>query len=143
LKIPRNRSLGQLDRVHSGSRVWSTDSLNDDRWWMDLWSRFNTANHFPSVLQWTAEIKSPKEAAAPLATRLELTGPVHRGPSMDGRLGLIGAWPPAASVLKGASQGAENGEMGSGNPLRASLEDGRWRGGWATKGNGRWRSVCQ
>jgi hypothetical protein len=32
---------------------------------------------------------------------------------------------PAAPVLKGASQGAEDGEMGSGNPLRASPKGGR------------------
>jgi hypothetical protein len=39
---------------------------------------------------------------------------------------LVGAWPTAALVLKGTSQGAEDGETGSGNPLRASPEDGRW-----------------
>jgi hypothetical protein len=47
------------------------------------------------------------------------------------------AWPPATPVLRGASKGAKDGETGSGNPLRASLEDGRRRGG-RTKGNG-WR----
>jgi hypothetical protein len=53
-------------------------------------------------------------------------GSVHRGRSVDGRPELAGAWPPAAPVLKGANQGAEDGETGSGNPLRASPVDGRW-----------------
>jgi hypothetical protein len=47
-----------------------------------------------------------------------IPGSVHHGPSVDGRPELAGAWPPAAPVLKGASQGAKDGEMGSGNPLK-------------------------
>jgi hypothetical protein len=50
---------------------------------------------------------------------------VPRGPSMDRWPELTRAWPPAAPVLKGASQGAEDGETGSGNPLSASPKDGR------------------
>jgi hypothetical protein len=65
---------------------------------------------------------------------MDRAGPVYHGPSVDGRPKLIGAWPPAALVLKGASQGAEDGKTGSGNPLRASSEGGRRRGGWATEG---------
>jgi hypothetical protein len=72
-----------------------------------------------------------------------IPGSVHHGLSVDGRPELAGAWPPAALVLKGASQGAEDGEMGSGNPLRASPEDGRWQVGRVTEGNGRWQSVCR
>jgi hypothetical protein len=53
---------------------------------------------------------------------------------MDGRPELAGAWPPAALVLKGASQGVEDREMGSRNPLRASPDGGRWRCGRATEG---------
>jgi hypothetical protein len=53
-----------------------------------------------------------------------IPGSVHRGPSVDGRPKLIEAWPPTAPVLKVTSQGAEDGEMGSGNPLTASPEDG-------------------
>jgi hypothetical protein len=52
-------------------------------------------------------------------------GSVPRGPFVDGRPELAGAWPPAALVLKGASHGAEDGETSLGNPLRASPEDGR------------------
>jgi hypothetical protein len=68
---------------------------------------------------------------------------VHHGPSMDGRPELAGAWPSAALMLKGTSQGAEDGETESGNPLRASQEDGRRRGGRATEGNGRRQSMCR
>jgi hypothetical protein len=50
---------------------------------------------------------------------------VHHGPTMDGGTELVGAWPPAAPVLKGVGQGVEDGEMGSGNPLWASPEGGR------------------
>jgi hypothetical protein len=42
--------------------------------------------------------------------------------------------PPTAPVLKGVGQGVEDREMGSGNPLWASPEGGRRRGGWATEG---------
>jgi hypothetical protein len=60
-----------------------------------------------------------------------IPGSVHRGPSVDGRPELIGAWPPASPVLKGASQGVEDGETGSGNLLGASPEDGRrWSVCW-------------
>jgi hypothetical protein len=65
---------------------------------------------------------------------VDRAGPVSHGPSVDGRLELTGAWPPAAPVLTGASQGAEDGMTGSGNPLRASPEGGRWQGGRATEG---------
>jgi hypothetical protein len=68
--------------------------------------------------------------------------PVYHGPSVDGRPELTGAWPPAAPVPKGASQGAEDGETGSGNPLGASPEGGRHRGGRVMEGNGQRRSVC-
>jgi hypothetical protein len=61
-------------------------------------------------------------------------GPVYHGPFVDGWPELTGAWPLAASVLKGASQGAEDGKTGLGNLLRASSEGGRWRGGRATEG---------
>jgi hypothetical protein len=70
-------------------------------------------------------------------------GLVHRGPSVDGRPEVTEAWPPAAPVLKGASQGAEDGETGSGNLLRASPQDGRWRGGRAVDQNRRRWSVCR
>jgi hypothetical protein len=53
-----------------------------------------------------------------------IPGSVHHGPSVDERLELAEAWPPTAPVLKGASQGAEDGETGLGNLLRASPEDG-------------------
>jgi hypothetical protein len=69
-------------------------------------------------------------------------GSVHHGPSMDGQPEVTRAWPPAAPVLKGAKQGAEDGETGSGNPLRVSPEDGWRQGGQAIEGNGRQRSVC-
>jgi hypothetical protein len=65
---------------------------------------------------------------------VDRASPVYHGPSMDGRPELTGAWPPATPVLKGASQGAEDGEMGSRNPLRASLEGGRRRGGRVMEG---------
>jgi hypothetical protein len=60
---------------------------------------------------------------------VDRAGPVYQGPSVDGRPELTGAWPPAAPVLKGASQGVEDGERGLGNTFRASPEGGR-----ATKG---------
>jgi hypothetical protein len=53
------------------------------------------------------------------------SGSVHHGPSVDGQPELTETWPPTAPVLKGASQGAEDGEAGSGNPLSASSEDER------------------
>jgi hypothetical protein len=59
---------------------------------------------------------------------------VYHGPSVDGPHELTGAWPPAALVLKGASQGAEDGKTRSGNPLRASPWGGRQRGGRAMEG---------
>jgi hypothetical protein len=65
---------------------------------------------------------------------MDRADPVYHGPSMDGQPELAGAWPPATPVLKGASQGAEDGETGSGNPLRASPEGGRGRGGRAMEG---------
>jgi hypothetical protein len=65
---------------------------------------------------------------------VDRAGPVYHGPSVDGRPELAGAWPPAAPMLKGINQGAEDGETGSGNLLRASQEGGRRRGGRATKG---------
>jgi hypothetical protein len=54
-----------------------------------------------------------------------IPGSVHCGPSVDGRPKLIEAWPPTTPVLKVTSQGAEDREMGSGNPLTASPEDGQ------------------
>jgi hypothetical protein len=65
---------------------------------------------------------------------VDRAGPVYHGPSVDGRPELAGPWPPAAPVLKSASQGAEDGETGSGNPLRASPEGDRQQGGWAMEG---------
>jgi hypothetical protein len=65
---------------------------------------------------------------------VDRAGPVYLGPSVDGRPELAGAWPLATPVLKGASQGAEDGETGLGNPLRASPKGGRQRGGRATEG---------
>jgi hypothetical protein len=65
-----------------------------------------------------------------------IPGSIHHGPSMGGRPVLAETWPLAAPVLKCPSQGVEDGEMGSGNPLRASPEDEWWRGGRATEGNG-------
>jgi hypothetical protein len=59
---------------------------------------------------------------------------VHGGPPIDSGTELTGAWPPTAPMLKGAGQGAEDGEMGSGNLLWASPEGDRRRGGWATEG---------
>jgi hypothetical protein len=47
---------------------------------------------------------------------VDRVGPVYQGPSVDGRPKLTGAWPPTAPVLKGASQGAEDGKTESGNP---------------------------
>jgi hypothetical protein len=43
---------------------------------------------------------------------------------VDGRPELAGAWRPATPVLKGVSKGAEDREMGSGNSLGRSPEDG-------------------
>jgi hypothetical protein len=51
---------------------------------------------------------------------------------MDGTE-LTGARPSTAPVLKGASQGTEDGETGLGNPFRASPEGERWRGGQAMR----------
>jgi hypothetical protein len=65
---------------------------------------------------------------------MDRTGPGYDGSSMDGRPELAGAWPPATPVLKGANQGVEDGKTGSGNPLRASPEGGRRRGGRAMEG---------
>jgi hypothetical protein len=59
---------------------------------------------------------------------------VHGGPVVDGGIKLTEAWPLVAPVLKGAGQGAEDGETGSGNPLWASPKGGRRRGGRATEG---------
>jgi hypothetical protein len=59
---------------------------------------------------------------------------------MDGGTELIGAWPPAAPMSKGAGQGAEEEEWDAGNSFRASPEGGRRRGGQASRrrGGGRW-----
>jgi hypothetical protein len=46
LKIPWNRFMGLVDRVHGYSRARSIDSLNDGCQWTDLRSRFNIVNHF-------------------------------------------------------------------------------------------------
>jgi hypothetical protein len=59
---------------------------------------------------------------------------VHGGPVVDGGTELTGAWPLAAPLLQGTGQAAEDGETGSGNPLWASPEGGRWRGGQAMEG---------
>jgi hypothetical protein len=71
-------------------------------------------------------------------TRSTALGPcpavVHGGPAVDGSTELAEAWPPVAPGLKGAGQGAEDGETGSGNLLWASLEGGRRRGGQTTEG---------
>jgi hypothetical protein len=47
---------------------------------------------------------------------VDRAGPVYHGPPVDGRPELTGAWPPAALVLKGSSQGVEDRKTGSGNP---------------------------
>jgi hypothetical protein len=65
---------------------------------------------------------------------VDRAGLVYHGPSMDEQPELTGAWPQAAPVLKGTRQGAEDGNTGSGNLLRASPEGGQQRGGWATEG---------
>jgi hypothetical protein len=49
---------------------------------------------------------------------------------------LAGARPSATLGHKVTGEGAEDGESRSGNPLRASPEDGRRRGGRAMEGNG-------
>jgi hypothetical protein len=59
---------------------------------------------------------------------------VHGGPAVDGSTKLAGAWPPAAPVLKGDNQGVEDEKTGSRNPLWASPEGGRRRGGRASEG---------
>jgi hypothetical protein len=48
---------------------------------------------------------------------------VHGGLDMVGQAELTGAWPPTASVLKGAGQGVGEGERDTGNPFWASPED--------------------
>jgi hypothetical protein len=52
---------------------------------------------------------------------VDCTGPVHHGRPRE----VAGARPPATLGLKVAREGAKDGELGSGNPLRASPEDGR------------------
>jgi hypothetical protein len=74
-----------------------------------------TGDYFSEENPWT-------ESTSPWTT----PGSVHRGPSMDRRPVLTGAWLPTAPVLKGASHGAEDGETWSRNPLRASPKDGWW-----------------
>jgi hypothetical protein len=67
---------------------------------------------------------------------------VHGGPTVDGGTELFRAWPPAAPVLKGVGQGAEDGETGRGTrygPHRRAADGevaGRRREQW-------WWSVCR
>jgi hypothetical protein len=42
---------------------------------------------------------------------------VYGGPAMDGGTELTETWPPAAPVLKGAGQGAGEGEGSAGDPF--------------------------
>jgi hypothetical protein len=63
--------------------------------------------------------------------------------SVDSVHELIDTRPPAASISKGASQGAEEEEWDARNSFRASPGGGRWRGGRASRqrGGGRGGSV--
>jgi hypothetical protein len=81
-----------------------------------------------------SELFSQRKLVDQVHKSVDRAGPVYLGPSVDGRPELAGAWPPAAPVLKGASLGAEDGETGSGNPLRPPPKGGRQRGGRATEG---------
>jgi hypothetical protein len=73
-----------------------------------------TGDYFSEENPWT-------ESTSPWTT----PGSVHHGLFVDGLPELARAWPLAAPVLKCTSQGAEDGETGSRNPLRASPKDGR------------------
>jgi hypothetical protein len=71
---------------------------------------------------------------------MDHAGPVYHGPSLDGRCELSEAWPLAAPVLKGASQGAEDGKAGSGEPVKGltgGRPTARWLGDEGNGGGGR------
>jgi hypothetical protein len=73
----------------------------------------------------------------------QVHGPPWLGPPWTGGPSSpeLSLWPLRCSWA--LAKGRRMGETGSGNPLRASTEDGRWRGGRAMEGNGRRQSVCQ
>jgi hypothetical protein len=80
--------------------MMSTTGFQSEKWLEYIF----TGDYFSKENPWT-------ESTSPLTT----PGSIHHGPSVDGRPELAGAWPPAAPVLKGTSQGAEDGETGSGS----------------------------